>query len=153
MLVVPIGGGGLISGMALAAKALKPGIEVFGVETHRFPSMYCALKGTTPQFGTSDDCRRHRGQATRSADTAAGARARERDLLVDEGDIEQAIVLLLEIEKTVVEGAGAAGLACAAAASRTLPRSQSRPRAVRRQHRSAACCPTSSSAAWCAPAD
>jgi len=52
VLVVPIGGGGLISGMALAAKALKPGIEVIGVETQRFPSMYCALKDSlwTPSF-------------------------------------------------------------------------------------------------------
>ena len=112
VLAVPIGGGGLISGMALAAKALNPGIEVFGVETERFPSMYCALKGTAPQFGTTTIAD---GIAVKNpgALTLPLVRALVSEvLLVDEGDIEQAIVLLLEIEKTVVEGAGAAGLAC-----------------------------------------
>jgi threonine dehydratase len=112
VLAVPIGGGGLISGMALAAKGLNPGIEVFGVETERFPSMYCALKGTMPQFGTTTIAD---GIAVKQpgALTLPVVRALVSEvLLVDEGDIEQAIVLLLEIEKTVVEGAGAAGLAC-----------------------------------------
>jgi threonine dehydratase len=112
VLAVPIGGGGLISGMALAAKGLNPGIEVFGVETERFPSMYCALKGTMPQFGTTTIAD---GIAVKQpgALTLPLVRALVSEvLLVDEGDIEQAIVLLLEIEKTVVEGAGAAGLAC-----------------------------------------
>jgi threonine dehydratase len=112
VLVVPIGGGGLISGIALAAKALKPGIEVVGVETQRFPSMYCALKGAAPQFGTTTIAD---GIAVKQpgALTLPLVRALVSEvLLVDEGDIEQAIVLLLEIEKTVVEGAGAAGLAC-----------------------------------------
>ena len=112
MLVVPIGGGGLISGIALAAKALKPGIEVLGVETQRFPSMYCALKGTTPQFGTTTIAD---GIAVKQPGDLTLPLVRmlvSEVLLVDEGDIEQAIVLLLEIEKTVVEGAGAAGLAC-----------------------------------------
>jgi len=112
MLLVPIGGGGLISGIALAAKALKPGIEVVGVETQRFPSMYCALKGTAPQFGTTTIgdgiAVKQPGELTLPIVRALVSEV----LLVDEGDIEQAIVLLLEIEKTVVEGAGAAGLAC-----------------------------------------
>jgi len=111
-LIVPIGGGGLISGVALAAKALKPAIEVFGVETERFPSMYCALKGTAPQFGTTTIAD---GIAVKQPGelTLPLVRALVNEImLVDEGDIEQAIVLLLEIEKTVVEGAGAAGLAC-----------------------------------------
>jgi len=112
VLVVPIGGGGLISGMALAAKALKPGIGVIGVETQRFPSMYCALKGLAPQFGTTTIADgiavKHPGELTLPLVRALVSEV----MLVDEGDIEQAIVLLLEIEKTVVEGAGAAGLAC-----------------------------------------
>jgi len=112
VLVVPIGGGGLISGMALAAKALKPGIEVIGVETQRFPSMYCALKGLAPQFGTTTIADgiavKQPGELTLPLVRALVSEV----MLVDEGDIEQAIVLLLEIEKTVVEGAGAAGLAC-----------------------------------------
>ena len=111
VLVVPIGGGGMISGMALAAKALKPGIEVIGVQTQRFASMYCAMKGTTAQFGATTIAD---GIAVKSPGRLTAPMVREwvsDILLVDEGDIEQAVVLLLEIEKTVVEGAGAVGLA------------------------------------------
>ncbi|MGZ5271330.1 MAG: threonine ammonia-lyase [Ramlibacter sp.] len=110
-LVVSVGGGGLIAGMAVAAKALKPGIQVVGVQTLRFPNMYNAIKRTSlPQ-----------GLSTIAEGIAVGTPGRvpreiiERHVddmvLVDEGDIEQAIVMLLEIEKTLVEGAGAAGLA------------------------------------------
>jgi threonine dehydratase len=110
-LIVPIGGGGLISGMAIAAKSLKPEIEVVGVETVRFPSMYCALRGTRAEFGTSTIAE---GIAVKEPGrlTLEIVRQRVDDLvLVDEGDIEEAMLLLLEIEKTVVEGAGAVGLA------------------------------------------
>ena len=111
MLVVSVGGGGLIAGMALAAKSLKPSIEVVGVQTLRFPNMYNAIKHTQlPQ-----------GASTIAEGIAVGtpgritqeliARYVDDLVLVDEGDIEQAIVMLLEIEKTLVEGAGAAGLA------------------------------------------
>lgn len=110
-LVVAIGGGGLIAGIATAAKALKPSIEVIGVQTLRFPNMYNAIKkGALPQGGS-----------TIAEGIAVGAPGRipqaliekyvDDILLVDEGDIEHAIVMLLEIEKTLVEGAGAAGLA------------------------------------------
>jgi threonine dehydratase len=112
VLIVPIGGGGMISGMALAATGVKPGIEVVGVQTERFPSMYCALKGLTPEFGNTTIAD---GIAVKSPGRLTLPVVRELVsdvLLVDEGDIEQAIVLLLEIEKTVVEGAGAVGLAC-----------------------------------------
>lgn len=110
-LVVPIGGGGLISGIAVAAKALKPEIEVFGVQSASFPSMRCALKGEAPVFGVSTIAD---GIAVRKPGslTLPIVRQHVKEVLtVDDGDIEQAIVLLLEIEKTVVEGAGAAGLA------------------------------------------
>jgi threonine dehydratase len=110
-IVVPVGGGGLISGIAVAATALKPGIEIVGVQTARFPSMYAALRQEQADFGLTTI-------ADGIAITAPGAltlpivKKHVRDiLLVDEGEIEQAIVLLLEVEKTVVEGAGAAGLA------------------------------------------
>jgi threonine dehydratase len=53
VLVVPVGGGGLIAGIATAAKALKPSIEVVGVQAARFPAAYCAFKGGTPEFGPS----------------------------------------------------------------------------------------------------
>ena len=110
-LIVAVGGGGLIAGIAVAAKALKPGIEVIGVQTLRFPNMYNAVKHQSlPQGGS-----------TIAEGIAVGTPGRltqaiiekyvDDIVLVDEGDIEQAIVMLLEIEKTLVEGAGAAGLA------------------------------------------
>ena len=111
LLVIPVGGGGLIAGMAIAAKGLKPGIAVIGVETTRFPSMLCALRGATPEFGTTTIAD---GIAVKEPGKLTLPIVRDKVdeiLLVDEGDIEEAIVLLLEIEKTVVEGAGAAGLA------------------------------------------
>ena len=110
-LVIAVGGGGLIGGMATAAKALKPGIRVVGVQTERFPAMFNAIKGTHLPQGSSTIAE---GIAVGSPGEITQAIVRERvdDLvLVDEGDIEQAIVMLLEIEKTLVEGAGAAGLA------------------------------------------
>ncbi|MDP2258023.1 MAG: threonine ammonia-lyase [Polaromonas sp.] len=110
-LVIAVGGGGLIAGVATAAKALKPGIEIIGVQTSRFPAMVNAIKGTHYPQGTSTIAD---GIAvgTPGVITQAIIAQRVDDLLlVDEGDIEQAIVMLLEIEKTLVEGAGAAGLA------------------------------------------
>ena len=111
LLLVAIGGGGLVSGMATAAKAANPAIEVVGVETMRFPSMVHALRGTKPEFGLSTIAEgiavKEPGRLTREI----VSRLVSDIVLVDEGDIEQAIVMLLEIEKTVVEGAGAASLA------------------------------------------
>ena len=111
MLCVAIGGGGLISGMATAAKALKPDIDIVGVESMRFPSMLAAIKGYEAQFGQSTIAEgiavKEPGKLTR----VIVEKLVSDILLVDEGDIEEAIVMLLEIEKTVVEGAGAASLA------------------------------------------
>jgi len=110
-IVVAIGGGGLIAGISTAAKAMKPSIDVFGVEVKRFPGMYHAVKGTTPEFAASTIAE---GIAVKEpgALTLPVIRKNVREIfLVDEGDIEEAIVMLLEIEKTVVEGAGAAPLA------------------------------------------
>lgn len=110
-LVVAVGGGGLISGMATAVRALKPSVQIVGVQTVRFPSMVNAIKGTQHAQGTSTIAE---GIAVGRPGEITQAIVRElvNDLvLVDEGDIEQALVMLLEIEKTLVEGAGAAGLA------------------------------------------
>ena len=111
ILVVAIGGGGLVSGISIAAKALKPSIEVVGVEMVRFPAMYHAMKGTQAAFAASTIAEgiavKEPGKLTREI----VSRNVSEIFLVDEGDIEEAIVLLLEIEKTVVEGAGAAPLA------------------------------------------
>ena len=111
MLVIAVGGGGLIAGMATVAKAIKPGIEIVGVQTTRFPAMVNAIKGTHYPQGISTIAE---GIAvgTPGVITREIIQHKVDDLvLVDEGDIEQAIVMLLEIEKTLVEGAGAAGLA------------------------------------------
>ena len=110
-LVIAVGGGGLIAGIATVARAFKPDIEIVGVQTSRFPSMVNAIKGTHHPQGTSTIAD---GIAVGTPGVIATAiiRALVDDmLLVDEGDIEQAMVMLLEIEKTLVEGAGAAGLA------------------------------------------
>jgi threonine dehydratase len=114
--VVPIGGGGLISGIALAAKALKPGIRMLGVQAELYPSMYNTINGTRlPMRGDT--------LAEGIAVKAPGQITREivRELvddivLVNEQEIERAVSLLINIEKTVVEGAGAAGLAAIAKA-------------------------------------
>ena len=110
-LVIAIGGGGLIAGIAIAAKALKPAIRIVGVQTERFPAAWNSKHG--------------QNRESRQATIADGIGVKSpgtltlpviRDLvddvvLVSEDDIEQAILMLLEIEKTVVEGAGAVGLA------------------------------------------
>ncbi|WP_372525521.1 threonine ammonia-lyase [Piscinibacter sp.] len=110
-LVIAIGGGGLISGVATAARSIKPDIEVIGVQTERFPAVWNAMHGEhrdSAQATIAD------GIAVKlpGALTLPLIRERVNDvLLVGEDDIEQAILMLLEIEKTVVEGAGAVGLA------------------------------------------
>ncbi|GGA08447.1 L-threonine dehydratase catabolic TdcB [Blastomonas marina] len=111
MLAIPIGGGGLSSGMGTAAKALRPEIEVIGVEAQLYPALYNTLNGTDLPIGGDSIAE---GIAVKEP----GHFTREvlRDLLddlllVDEGHIESAIALLLTIEKTVAEGAGASGLA------------------------------------------
>jgi threonine dehydratase len=110
-LLVAIGGGGLISGVATAARALRPDIEVIGVQTERFPAAWNAMHGhqqACAQATIAD------GIAVKvpGALTLPLIRERVNDvLLVGEDDIEQAILMLLEIEKTVVEGAGGVGLA------------------------------------------
>ena len=111
VLIVPVGGGGMIAGMATAAQALKPGIEVVGVQTTRFAPVYAALKGAAADFGSNTIAD---GIAVKEPGTLTLEIIRKHVddiVLVDEGDIEEAMLLLLEIEKTVVEGAGAAGLA------------------------------------------
>jgi threonine dehydratase len=110
-LVVPVGGGGLIAGVASAARALRPDVQVIGVQTERFPAVWNALSGEqrASALATIAD---GIGVAAPGARTLPVIRERvDEVLLVAEDDIEQAILMLLEIEKTVVEGAGAVGLA------------------------------------------
>jgi threonine dehydratase len=117
-LVVPIGGGGLISGIAVAAKALNPDIEIIGVQSTLYPSMYRLMRGEDP------------GPPAAAATLAEGIAVKEPGrltrhivkalvsdiLLVDEAMLEDAVETLLESQKLVVEGAGAAGLAAVLAA-------------------------------------
>jgi len=111
MLVVPIGGGGLISGMATAAKAVKPDIEIVGVQTQRYPSMYCAVRDEPGAFGPSTIAEGIAVGKPGKLTLPIVRRLVDDIVLVSEGALEKAIVLLLDVEKTVSEGAGAAGLA------------------------------------------
>ena len=111
MLAIPIGGGGLLSGVGTAAKALKPGLQVIGVQAELYPSMYALLNGLDmPAEGDTlaeGIAVKHPGMLTREI-----VRQIADDIvLVSERHLEKSVALLLEIEKTVVEGAGAAGLA------------------------------------------
>ena len=110
-LVVPIGGGGLISGMSTVAKAQDRPIEVIGVEAALFPSMYARINGTPMPCG--GDTLAEGIAVKEPGDFTASVIADRVDdiMLVEEGELERAVSLLLQIEKTVVEGAGAAGLA------------------------------------------
>ncbi len=111
VLIVPVGGGGLIAGIAIAAQALNPDIEIVGVQAARFPAMKQALEQQPSVCGPGTLAE---GIAVEEPGALTLPVVRERVseiLLVEEVQIEEAILLLLEIEKSVVEGAGAAGLA------------------------------------------
>ena len=111
ILVVPVGGGGLIAGIATYAKAVKPDIEVVGVEAELYPSMYAKLRGET-LVCDGDTLAEGIAVKTPGVLTFAVVKALVDDIvLVAERDLERAVAMLLNIEKTVVEGAGAAGLA------------------------------------------
>ncbi len=111
VLAIAVGGGGLIGGVAAAAKAIMPDIEIIGVQTRRFPAMVNAVTGSHWPQGANTIAEGIAVGAPGERTLELAQRYVDDWLLVDEEDIEQAIVLLLEIEKTLVEGAGAAGLA------------------------------------------
>ena len=115
-LVIPIGGGGLASGMAVAAKSLKPDLRIVGVQAQLYPSMYNAIKGThLPMRG--DTLAEGIAVKVPGRITTDIIRHLVDDIiLVTEDQIERALAMLIAIEKTVVEGAGAAGLAAVLAA-------------------------------------
>ena len=111
VLVVPIGGGGLIAGIATAAKALNSGIEIIGVETELYPCMYQGLRNL-PYSGRGVSIAE--GIAVQQPGELPLGIVRDKVddvLLVSEQSIERAVTMMIEIEKMVVEGAGAAGLA------------------------------------------
>ena len=110
-IVVPIGGGGLMSGISIAARAIKPEIELIGVEAELYPSMKCAIEGCHMPLGGDTLAEgiavKQPGELTSHilAQYANGV------MLVPERELERAVAMLVGIEKTVVEGAGAAGIA------------------------------------------
>ena len=137
-LVVAVGGGGLIAGIAVAAKALKPGIEIIGVQTLRFPNMFNAVKHAVAAPGRQHHRRRHRrrhagqdhpGHHRKACGRhAAGGRRRHRASHRDAaGD-----------RKDPGRGRGRCRAGGAAEASRSIPGPQGRPGAGRRKHRPAA---------------
>jgi threonine dehydratase len=111
VLVIPIGGGGLIAGIATAAKALKPAIEIVGVESALYPSMWNAIRGESRPLGGATLAE---GIAVKNVGvlTLPIIRALVSDIvLVDEEHIERAVNAYLTLQKAMAEGAGAAGLA------------------------------------------
>ena len=110
MIVVKIGGGGLMSGVSIAARALKPDIELIGVEAELYPSMKCAIQGCHLPLGGDTLAE---GIAVKQPGELTSRILKElvNDVvLVPERDLERAVAMLVGIEKTVVEGARAAGL-------------------------------------------
>jgi threonine dehydratase len=110
-IVVPIGGGGLMSGVAIASRAIKPDIELIGVEAELYPSMKCAIEGCHMPLGGDTLAE---GIAVKQPGELTSRILRDYGVgvaLVSERDLERAVAMLVGIEKTVVEGAGAAGLA------------------------------------------
>ncbi len=111
MLVVPVGGGGLISGCAVAAKAVKPDIRVVGVQSNLYPALYCLKTGKQIEGGGETLAEgiavKYPGVLSSQVILSVVDEMR----IVNESIIESAISLLLDIEKTLVEGAGAAALA------------------------------------------
>jgi threonine dehydratase len=111
MLIVPIGGGGLIAGNAIAARKLNPKIDIIGVESALYPSMWNALKGETRAIGGPTLAE---GIAVKNVGTLTLpiVRALVSDvILVDEMHIERAVNAFVTLQKAMAEGAGAAGLA------------------------------------------
>jgi len=111
MLCIPIGGGGLLSGIGIAARALKPDIGLIGVEAELYPSMKCAIEGSNLPLGGDTLAEgiavKHPGELT----SRILKETVDEVVLVSEREIERAVAMLVGIEKSVVEGAGAAGLA------------------------------------------
>jgi threonine dehydratase len=110
-IIIPIGGGGLMSGVSIAARAIKPDIEMIGVEAELYPSMKCAIEGCRLPLGGDTLAE---GIAVKQPGELTSRILKEYAndvVLVSERDLERAVSMLVGIEKTVVEGAGSAGLA------------------------------------------
>ncbi|MFO1254462.1 MAG: threonine ammonia-lyase [Sphingomonadaceae bacterium] len=111
MLVIPVGGGGLATGMSVAARAIKPEIALIGVEAELFPSMYNKLRHNELPCGGDTLAEGIAVKEPGEFTSAVLRKLLDDVVLVNESALERAVSLLLQIEKTVAEGAGAAGLA------------------------------------------
>ena len=111
VIVVPIGGGGVISGIAIAAKALNPRIEIIGVEAQLYPSMYQAIHGLAATSGGESIAEGIAVKIPGEITKAIVSEYVDDILLVDEFAIESAVQTMVETGKLIVEGAGAAPLA------------------------------------------
>ena len=110
-IIVPIGGGGLMSGVSIAARAVKPDIELIGVEAELYPSMKCAIQHCNMPLGGDTLAEGIAVKQPGELTSRILAEYANDVVLVSERDLERAVAMLVGIEKTVVEGAGAAGLA------------------------------------------
>ena len=111
VLIIPIGGGGLIAGMGIAAKAIKPGIQIFGVEPESYPSFNAKRRGSNVSAGGQTIAEGIAVKKIGDISFELADKLVEDVILVDEPGFEQAIALYVSAEKTVAEGAGAASLA------------------------------------------
>jgi threonine dehydratase len=111
VLAIPVGGGGLATGMGVIARELNPAIQLIGVEAELYPSMFNLLKGQSRPVGGDTLAEGIAVFEPGKFTSALLTDLLDDFLLVSEHEIEAAVALLLQIEKTVVEGAGAAGLA------------------------------------------
>ena len=139
-IVVPIGGGGLMSGVSIAARGVKPDIELIGVEAELYPSMKCAIQNCQMSLGGDTLAE---GIAVKQPGELTSRILKELAddvVLVAERELERSVAMLAGIEKTVVEGAGAAGLAAILSDPRAMPARRSRP-----------CCAAAISTPICSP--
>lgn len=111
VVVVPVGGGGLIAGMAIALRELRPDVEIVGVQTDRCPAVRNEITGETADVSGSTIAEGIAVQRPGRRTIAIIRALVDRIELVTEATIEQAVALYLEVEKTVAEGAGAVSLA------------------------------------------
>jgi len=110
-LIIPIGGGGLIAGSAIAAKAMKPGIKIFGVEAARYPSFTARRRGEPAKCSGQTIAEGIAIKAVGEIPFALADGLIDEVFVCEEADFEKGVALLATLEKTVAEGAGAGGLA------------------------------------------
>jgi len=108
---IPVGGGGLASGVATAIKALRPDISILGVESEMYPALYAELRGEAPVVGGATIAEGIAVKRAGRIPMEICSRLLDDIILVSEDDLERAITYFATVEKTVAEGAGAAGLA------------------------------------------